>query len=100
MIKRIQNYDDGNLIWFDYNDIEYLNELDSLVISKFDITNMPTYNSGYDILGNVVKNPESFELSNYFVTFFEDKNSKTGYSCMCINKDKKIYKANYGYEKA
>ena len=100
MIKRIQNYDDGNLIWFDYNDVEDLNELDSLVISKFDITNMPTYNSGYDILGNAVNNSESFELSNYFVTFFEDKNSKTGYSCMCVNKDKKIYKANYGYEKA
>lgn len=27
MIKRIQNYDDGNLIWFDYNDIENLNDL-------------------------------------------------------------------------
>lgn len=97
MIKRIQNYDDGNLIWFDYNDIEDLNEIDSLVISNFNVTNIPVYNL-YDILGNVIKSPESFELSNYFVTFFTDKNSKTGYSCMCVNKDKKIYKTNCGYE--
>lgn len=70
MVKRIQNYNDDNLIWFDYNYIEDLNELDNLFISKFNVTNIPVYNL-YDILGNVIKSQESFELSNYFVTFLQ-----------------------------
>lgn len=97
MNKRIK-HDDGNLIWFDFKNID-LDALENMDISKFDMTNMPVVYEGRDILGYPRYSPVHFELKNYYVCFFEDAESETKYSCMCINKNKEIYKQNIGYDK-
>lgn len=87
---------DSNLIWFDFDNID-LDALENIVVSEFDITNMPSTLVGKDLLGNDRYSPNHFELKNYYVTFFYDKDSRTNYSCSCINKDKRIYKSKLGY---
>lgn len=91
------NHDSGDLIWFDFNDANAPGDFDKLKLSNFDITNMPVKATGRDFIGNTVYSPLHFSLNNYMTCFFEDAKSKTGYSCMCINRDKQIYKLKLGY---
>ena len=97
-MKRIK-HDDSNLIWFDYNTIS-AEELDSVTISNFDITNIPTKevnNREWNIKDIVILPNFVDNLKNYYVTYFKDPLSKTGYSCMCLNKNREIYKSHIGY---
>lgn len=76
----IKNFDDGTTIFLDWNKIENPEDLNKLVLSGFDIANVP-----YESLYKVEKN-------NYYISFFKSDKSTTGYIAMLINRDKNIYK--------
>ena len=76
----IKNFDDGTTIFLDWNKIENPEDLNRLVLSRFNITNVP-----YESLYNVEKN-------NYHISFYKSDKSSTGYIAMFINIDKNIYK--------
>ena len=86
MLKRIK-YDDSERIFFNYEDTS-LQELDNSGLSYFDVFNIPYVS--YDEFG--------YRPQNYFLSFYESKNSKTGYVGMFIHKDKEIFKAGIGYK--
>ncbi len=76
----VKNFDDGTTIFLDWNKIENPEDLNKLVLSHFDIINVP-----YDTLYRVEKN-------NYYISFFDSYKSSTGYVVMLTNRDKNIYK--------
>ena len=84
MIKRIYPDRDSKLIWLDWNDYT-TEELNQLVLSTFDVLNIP-------------KDFYEDKITNYFITFFDNPKSSTGYAAIFINKDKTLYKAKIGYE--
>lgn len=76
----IKNFDDGVTIFLDWNKIENPEDLNKLVLSGFNIVNVP-----YESLYKVEKN-------NYYISFFSSNKSSTGYIASLINRDKNIYK--------
>ena len=84
MIKRIYPDRDSKLIWLDQNDYTP-EELNQLVLSSFDVL-------------NIQKDFYEDKITKYFITFFDNPKSSTGYAAIFMNKDKTIYKSKIGYE--
>lgn len=73
----INNFDDGQTIFLDWEKLtEY--EIDNIILSYFDIVNIPKQN--YDDT-----------INNYYITFISSNKSKTGYIGMFINKNRNIF---------
>lgn len=73
----VKDWDDGETIFLDFEKITE-EEINNLVLAKFDVINIPE---------------KSFDKSipNYYCTFFYSPKSQTGYGAMFINKDPDIY---------
>lgn len=73
----IRNFDDGQTIFLDWEKITE-QEIDDIVLSYFDIVNIPK--QSYDDT-----------ITKYYITFISSNKSKTGYIGMLVNKDRKIF---------
>lgn len=75
----IHNFDDGEIIFLDWNKITE-NELNEIVLSYFDVVNIPK--ECYD------------NISNYYITFISSVKSSTGYIGMFVNKNRDVFRKN------
>lgn len=73
----INDWDDGNIIYLDYEKLTDL-EINSLELANFNIVNIP--HKSFDKI-----------ISNYYCTFFESDKSNTGLVGIFVNKNKTIY---------
>jgi hypothetical protein len=80
MLKRVK-FDDSGRIYFNFEDTT-IEELDNSGLSYFDVYNMPF---------------DGYGLTNYYLSFFECKKSKTGYVGMFVHKDWETFNKKIGY---
>lgn len=80
MLKRVK-FDDSDRIYFNFEDTN-IEELDNSGLSYFDVYNMPF---------------DGYRLTNYYLSFFKCKKSKTGYVGMFVHKDRETFKKMIGY---